>query len=371
MLRVFYSWISDEPQQDNRMLVYRALKDALHQAANRLGTSAEQAEVLQCERFPTPTDIARFILETIPTCHALVGDISFVNAAGENRTRRLPNPNTMFEIGVAMQCLGPGKVILVFNTDSGDPADLPFDIRNHAMIPWSVKDPREKLTRALRGPAETLFRDYLKLQNQFAQELSRCLESLLQFLEEFLLRHIEPQRPGFTEASMYLFDQGPDEEVLLPEPELVADVLGQFKRHLLDTTSSVEGLSEGNLFAIILQRLHLDCERLTYRHPELRGSDLFRSVERVGIEAGHLERLVERVINRVPDLVANEIFVNEIQGFLGHVIEVCRQQARCTSSAEERRQSSEAERAKPKSKSRRTEAAPKTRSRPAASRRGK
>jgi hypothetical protein len=148
MLRIFYSWISDPPRQGNRMLVFRALTEALRQTADRLSVSRGQAEVLQCERFGTPTDVAHFIVETVPTCHALVGDVSFINAAGEGRTRRTPNPNAMFEIGLATQCLGPSKVILVFNTRSGKTADLPFDVRNHSVITWSGRG-REQLRRGL------------------------------------------------------------------------------------------------------------------------------------------------------------------------------------------------------------------------------
>src|SRR5262245_38446481 len=156
MLRIFYSWISDSPREDNRMFVFRALREALRQAAERLGASPEQAEVLQCDRFDTPTDIARFIVETIPTCHALVADISFINVASEDQTRRTPNPNTMFAICLATQCLGPGKVILVLNTDSGGTANLPFDARNHVVLTWSGNDPPARLARALRDPVETV-----------------------------------------------------------------------------------------------------------------------------------------------------------------------------------------------------------------------
>jgi hypothetical protein len=148
VLRIFYSWNLDRGQ---RLVIYRALAQALHQAAYRVGASPQQAEVVQCEGVEKPTDIARFIRETIPTCHAFVGDISFINAADENRTRRTPNPNVMFEIGLATQCLGEAKVILVFSTDSGDDAkDLPFDVRNHSIIMWSSKGPAKRENRLER-----------------------------------------------------------------------------------------------------------------------------------------------------------------------------------------------------------------------------
>jgi hypothetical protein len=328
MLRIFYSWISDPSRDGNRMFVFRALKQALCQAAEQSGVSAEQAEVLQCDRFATPTDIARFIVETIPTCHALVGDVSFINVASEDQTRRTPNPNTMFEVGLATQCLGPGKVILVFNTDSGSMADLPFDVRNHVVLTWSGSDSLAQLARALRDPIETVFRNYLTLVHRLTQDLERCFEPLLRFLESFMLRYIEARHPGFTAMSMALFHQRPDGQQLLPAPEVVEQVLREYQRQFLDSPSSVEGFTEGNLFAIILQRLHHDGERLAYRYGALRGSEFFRQVERVGIEAGHVERLVERVVNRVPDLMVNEIIVDEILGLLRDVVEIRRQAVR-------------------------------------------
>jgi hypothetical protein len=331
MLRIFYSWISDPHRQDNRMFVHRALTETLRQAAEQVGASAEQAEVLQCDRFDTPTDIARFIVETIPTCHALVADVSFINFPGEDQTRRTPNPNAMFELGLATQCLGPGKVILVFNTDSGDPANLPFDVRNHVVLTWSGSEPPARLARALRDPVETVFRDYLTLVNRLTLDLDRCLGSLLGFLETFMVRYIEGQLPGFTSASMALFHQAPEVNPVLPQTEYVEHVLREYQRQLLGAPSTVEGLTEGNVFAIILQRLHHDGERLAYRYPGLRGSELLRRMVRLGIEAGHLERLIERVVNRVPDLMANQIIVDEVLGFLRDVIDVRREIARWAS----------------------------------------
>jgi hypothetical protein len=313
------------------MFVFRAISEALRQAAEHLGATPEQAEVLQCDRFATPTDIARFIVETIPTCHALVGDVSYINAAGEDQTRRTPNPNAMFEVGVATQCLGPGKVILVFNTDSGSTASLPFDVRNHVVLTWSGSDPLARLARALRDPVETVFRDYLTLVNRLTQDLDRCLEPLLRFLETFMLRHIEAQRPGFTAETMALFNQGPSGPALLPQAAHVAAVLREYQRQFLGAPSAVEGFTEGNLFAIHLRRLHHDSERLAYRYRELCGSEFLRQVQRVGTEAEHLEGLIERVVNRVPDLPVNEIIVDEILGFLHQVVEVRRQVVRWAS----------------------------------------
>jgi hypothetical protein len=326
--RVFYSWISDEHQDGNRMHVHRALTEALHRAADRLEVSPAQAEVVQCARFDAPTDIAGYILTTIPTCHALVGDISFINAPGEERTRRTPNPNTMFEVGLAMQCLGRERVILVFNTDSGNASHLPFDIRNHALLTFSGGEPPARLARALKGPVEAVFRDYLTLVRGLAREVARCSEPLLRFLEDFMRRHIEDQHPGFTAESMAMFRQEPEAEGLLPQREFVARVLHEYQRRFLDAPSAVTGFTEGNLFAVVLQRLHHDCERLAYRFRGLGGSDLFRHTERVGAEAGHLERLIDRVGNRVPDPVANEIVVNEILDFLRGIVEAGREVAR-------------------------------------------
>jgi hypothetical protein len=326
MFRIFYSWISDRPAESHRMVVYRALVAATQQAADGLGVPREQAEVLQCERFDTPTDIARFIVETIPTCHALVGDISFINVAGEHQTRRTPNPNTMFEIGLATQCLGPGKVILVFNTDDGSTVDLPFDIRNHAMITWSGSNPSTKLAHDLQGPVEGVFRSYHVLATRLAHELGRCFGSLLEFLEGFMLRHV--QDPRFTEETMALFHPNPDEEAVYPQGEYVAQVLRAYHGQILAAPSTLAGVTEGNVFAIHLQRLHHDCERLAYRYRELGGSDMFRRLERVGIEAGHLERLIGRVNNRVPSLLVDDIIVDEILRFLREVVEARRQAAR-------------------------------------------
>jgi hypothetical protein len=332
MLRVFYSWISDEPRNRNRMFVYRALTEALHQAADRLEVPRTQAEVVQCDRFDHPTDIAGYILRTIPTCHALVGDVSFINASGEERTRRTPNPNTMFEVGLAMQCLGPERVILVFNEGSGPVADLPFDLRNHSVLTWSEGATTAPLARDLQRPVEAVFQDYLTLVNRLAQELDRCFGPLLSFLEQFMRRHIENEAPGFTAESMALFDQGQTGELLTPMRVHVARLLSQYQRQFLDAPSAVGDFTEGNLFAFVLQSLHHDCEWLAYRYRPLSGSDLFRHVEQVGVEARHLERLVERVSNKVPPPLVNDILVDELLRFLRHVIEARRQVARCATS---------------------------------------
>ena len=142
-LKVFYSWQSDTPPENNRTFIERAIQEAL----NRLQSDAELEEALRGSTVELDSDtkgvagsppITDTILRKIENCAVFIADLTFVgksmdgltNASGEPRL--FPNPNVLIEYGYSLRSHTHSKIIGVMNTAYGKPDDnsLPFDLRH-------------------------------------------------------------------------------------------------------------------------------------------------------------------------------------------------------------------------------------------------
>ena len=56
----------------------------------------------------------------------------------------MPNPNVMLELGYATHVVGWDRVICVLNSDYGAPENMPFDIANRRLTPFSLKGGKSK-----------------------------------------------------------------------------------------------------------------------------------------------------------------------------------------------------------------------------------
>lgn len=159
---VFYSWQSDLPNKTNRGLI----KDALEKACKELSADLELAIRTDAgvEGQSGSPDIAATILEKMDKATVVVADVSLIGVApitGSDppKTRPVPNPNVVFELGYAKRALGPSRVIMVCNTAYGPVEDLPFDIRGKSVVPYAFKTddgdkpagPRNDLAARLRA----------------------------------------------------------------------------------------------------------------------------------------------------------------------------------------------------------------------------
>jgi len=160
---VFYSWQSDLPGRTNRNLIQTALKDAIRD----LGRGAPKLDV----RFERDTrglagspDIVNAILAKIDDASAFVCDVTIVNPRSRKPTKPMPNPNVLFELGYAVRALGWDRVICVYNDGVRPMSDLPFDVRNRRILPYtsrlqsrgSVASERKRLREALHAALQPI-----------------------------------------------------------------------------------------------------------------------------------------------------------------------------------------------------------------------
>ncbi len=163
---VFYAWQSDLRSQDNRSFIESALETSLKniQCAGSIQQSPRLDKDTQgVSGIP---DIASTILEKIRAADALVADVSFVAGASiregsKGGGDRVPNPNVMIELGYALSELGWERIVLVLNTATGKPEELPFDLRNrrwpflYELRPETDQSAKGEAKKALSRQLET------------------------------------------------------------------------------------------------------------------------------------------------------------------------------------------------------------------------
>lgn len=157
---VFYSWQSDLPNRTNRGLIH----DALERACKDLTAECEEAErgpVVDADTqgVSGSPDIAATILAKIDNADVVVADVSIIGTAQVSdsgdppKTRPVPNPNVMLELGYAKKALGADRVIMVCNAAFGEVEALPFDIRGKTVLRYKYDGGAEpaETRKALRG----------------------------------------------------------------------------------------------------------------------------------------------------------------------------------------------------------------------------
>lgn len=157
--KVFYSWLSDLPNNTNRSFLQKNLEDAIKNISNE---QLDLDPVLDRDTVGiggTP-EIVSTIFSKIDNSHVFVADISIINQ--DAKERKTPNPNVLIELGYAARILGWDHVITIFNTDTGCVEDLPFDVRSRRPIQYSGKNKKEG-KGALKNTLEIALRAILKL----------------------------------------------------------------------------------------------------------------------------------------------------------------------------------------------------------------
>jgi DNA-binding MarR family transcriptional regulator len=165
MPRVFYSWQSDLPAREHRDLIQRALKGALRELPDSIG-----AEFTDFESTRTGNPKMDDALEdAISASAAFVGDVTLTGRRpGTNGGRPCPNPNVCVELGIARGLLGSEGVVLIMNTASGPPGELPADLG--AFIPCAY-EVAAGASDAVIAAAEAA------LRSKLAAELARSIHA--------------------------------------------------------------------------------------------------------------------------------------------------------------------------------------------------
>lgn len=134
-LTVFFSWQSDTPASRGRSLIERALGRAVATVAGDTAIPYRPTLDQGTEGVPGAPAMVAAILEKIDACSVFVGDVS-LTFERDSSNRKSPNPNVLIELGYALRRLGAERVLLVVDTNTGRPEQLPFDLRGNRVITY-------------------------------------------------------------------------------------------------------------------------------------------------------------------------------------------------------------------------------------------
>lgn len=137
---VFYSWQSDDviPNNVNRSFIETALKKAAKAIAKDDTVEIDPRVDRDTTGVAGSPPIPQTILDKIDSCDAFVCDVTIVNP-NARKSRRMPNPNVMFELGYALKRLGWERIVMVMNTAYGSQKDLPFDLEKRRVLGYEAR----------------------------------------------------------------------------------------------------------------------------------------------------------------------------------------------------------------------------------------
>ncbi len=151
---VFFSWQSDTAADRGRDLLGRALARATETiAADK--TAPHSPTLDQDTRgVPGAPSMVPAISQKIDACSVFVADVSLTFEQRDS-VRKAPNPNVLLELGYALRRLGPERVLLILDTSTGRPEQLPFDLRGNRAITYNSTIGTDAAEKGLTAEFET------------------------------------------------------------------------------------------------------------------------------------------------------------------------------------------------------------------------
>lgn len=174
---IFFSWQSDLPNNINRAPIQNAIKKAI-KALNEDNNGMFFIYDESTSGEVGAPDIAQTVIEKISKSDIFICDISIINRY--SKFRKTPNPNVIFELGFAFNLLGWDKIICIFNTESGNVEQLPFDINHNRLLCYSSKNPNYKtmLFNNIKHAVEAMIHKgiiYQPLKDHIKGKIDYCL----------------------------------------------------------------------------------------------------------------------------------------------------------------------------------------------------
>ncbi len=177
-ISIFYSWQSDLPSKTNRYFIEESIKKSL-------GDINKDSRIIACIDRDTKgelgsPDIRDSIFQKINHSKFFVCDVSL----NDNQT---PNANVLIELGYAIKSMGWNKILCLFNTQTGEIEDLPFDINHNRVTPYNpnVSGEKKRIAEIISINLKSLFRNG-ELCNPIEEHLKKKIDYI--FLE--IIRNI-------------------------------------------------------------------------------------------------------------------------------------------------------------------------------------
>lgn len=221
---VFFSWQSDLDAKTNRNVISDCLRDICKKNSLIFDEATN-------ERCGSP-DIASTIEEKIRGADIFVADVTIINAGTTSKTT--PNPNVLFELGIAQATLGWDRIILIANTAYAPISDLPFDIKSHRALGYSLSPQdavglsnKQKTTRIYeplkngvlsilnKNPLKEILKGNNPKQIQYNKDYKK-LEDLLDYFHFDSIQDFCEDGPKNVDKYMLLFQKHLAQEVKKP-----------------------------------------------------------------------------------------------------------------------------------------------------------
>ncbi len=211
-INVFFSWQSDL----DAALTTRAIKKALNDVAFAMGDVDIDVKIIEAtSNSPGSPYIPGEIARKIHKSDVFVADITPITES--TASKKCPNPNVTFELGLAVAHLGWDRIVMLIHTDFSDLKGLPFDFDRHRISNFRVRSDQnnkndiKKLTQLLNTALQAIIEQNPKrprdLEAKSESEIrrERDLRNIQWFMNNMntsaLDMHIE-EMPGYlnTEA---------------------------------------------------------------------------------------------------------------------------------------------------------------------------
>lgn len=149
-LKIFYSWQSDLPKNQNLNFIETSIKGVLRKLRQQQPISLDLKIDKATRNLAGSPDISESIFAKITNSNIFIADISIINQ-NYDELRKTPNPNVLVELGYAARALGWERIICVYNREFGNYNDLPFDLRNRRILDYASNNGKEELSRKIES----------------------------------------------------------------------------------------------------------------------------------------------------------------------------------------------------------------------------
>ena len=152
---IFYSWQNDLDHRSHRYFIEKCLRQALKAIKNEAHIVADYDR--DTKGLAGSPDITSTIFQKIEKSVLFICDISIISRPTDQK--KTPNPNVLLELGYAVHKLGWERVICLFDSNSGNISDLPFDLRQKRITIFNPEkdDEANRITKIFTANIQSLF----------------------------------------------------------------------------------------------------------------------------------------------------------------------------------------------------------------------
>lgn len=204
--RIFYSWQSSVDRYDNLTYIRNRIESFINNQKDYKLTLDEATR-----NSAGSPDIVSTILGKIGIADIFICDLTITQKKEDDvKDVGVPNPNVLFELGVAVAFLGWERIICVVNTHYGGIELLPFDINHQRCLSYCKNGKEESKRLNLSEPILKILQNYDEIvsrfkSNDYALHDKGLFEKLTEtYSEEYLVNSLYDCKSSRTYNNLHL-----------------------------------------------------------------------------------------------------------------------------------------------------------------------